>query len=90
MRVGCDRALKLEFHGAKVSSDADLSPYRDLDEAAQTTDSGAAEMVDFRTGANVQHGMTALPRQSVYHRLNRAILERIRRSAVRRPSAAPI
>ncbi len=30
---GCNRAIKLEFHGAKVSSDAGLFPYRDLDEA---------------------------------------------------------
>ncbi len=53
------------FHGAKVSSDAGLFPYRDLDEAAQLTDSGAAELFDFRSGSNVQHGMTALLRQSV-------------------------
>ncbi len=69
LRVGFDRAIKLEFHGAKVSSDAGLFPYRDLDEAAQLTDSGAAELFDFRTGTNVQHCMTALLRQSVYSRL---------------------
>ena len=50
LRVGFDRAIKLEFHGAKVSSDAGLFPYRDLDEAAQLTGSGAAELFDFRTG----------------------------------------
>ncbi len=48
LRVGFDRAIKLEFHGAKVSSDAGLLPYRDLDEAAHLTDSGAAELFDFR------------------------------------------
>ncbi len=69
LRVGFDRAIKLEFHGAKVSSDAGLFPYRDLDEAAQLTDSGAAELFDFRTGTNVQHGTAALLRQSVYSRL---------------------
>ncbi len=37
LRVGFDRAIELEFHGAKVSSDAGLFPYRDLDEAAQLT-----------------------------------------------------
>ncbi len=58
LRVGFDHAIKLEFHGAKVSSDAGLFPYRDLDEAVQLTDSGAAELFDFRTGTNVQHGMT--------------------------------
>ncbi len=69
LRAGFDRAIKLEFHGAKVSSDAGLLPYRDLDDAAQLTGSGAAELFDFRTGTNVQHGMTALLRQSVYSRL---------------------
>ncbi len=48
LRVGFNRAIKLEFHGAKVSSDAGLFPHRDLDEAAQLTDSGAAELFDFR------------------------------------------
>ncbi len=35
LRSGFDRAIKLEFHGAKVSSDAGLFPSRHLDEAAQ-------------------------------------------------------
>ncbi len=69
LRVGFDRAVKLAFHGAKVSSDAGLFPYRDLDEAAQLTESAAAELFDFRTGSNIQHGMTALLRQSIYSRL---------------------
>ena len=69
LRVGIDRAIELEFDSAKINSDAGLFPYRDLDEAAQLTDSGAAELFDFRTGSNVQHGMTALLRQSVYSRL---------------------
>ena len=69
MRVGFDRAIKLKFHGATISLDAGLFPYRNLDEAAQLTESGAAELFDFRTGSNVQHGMTALLRQSVYSRL---------------------
>ena len=34
LRISLDRAIKLEFHGAKVSSDAGLFPYRDLDDAA--------------------------------------------------------
>lgn len=35
LRVGFDRAITLEFHGARVSSDAGLFPYRDLDDAAR-------------------------------------------------------
>lgn len=35
LRVGFEGTIKLEFHGAKVSSDAGLFPYRDIDEAAE-------------------------------------------------------
>jgi len=69
LRVGFDSAIKLEFHGAKVSSDAGLFPFRDLDEAAQLTESSAAGLFDFRTGSNIRHVMTALLRQSIYSRL---------------------
>jgi len=69
LRVDFDRAVKLEFHGARVSSDAGLFPYRDLDEAAGLTKSVATDLFDFRTGANSQHTMTALLRQSIYSRL---------------------
>ncbi|MEE9129623.1 MAG: hypothetical protein V3T84_06355 [Phycisphaerales bacterium] len=53
LRVGFDRAIKLEFHGAKVNSDAGLFPYRDLDETAQLTDPGAPELFDFRHNQRV-------------------------------------
>jgi len=69
LRVGFDRTVNLEFHGVTVSSDADLIPYRDLDGAVQLTESAAAELLDVRTGRNIQHGMAALLRQSIYSRL---------------------
>ncbi len=69
LRVGFDPAIKLEFHAAKVSSDAGLFAFRDLDEAGRLTESSAAELFDFRTGNNIRHAMTALLRQSVYSRL---------------------
>ena len=69
LRVGFDRTIKLEFHGATVSSDTGLFPYRDLDGAAGLTESAAMELFDFRTGGNIQHSMTALLRQSIYSRL---------------------
>ena len=69
LRVGFDRAIKLEFHGSKVTSDAGLLPYRELDEALGLTEWRPTELFDFRTGSNIQHSMTALLRQSVYSRL---------------------
>ncbi|MBY0587251.1 IS1380 family transposase [bacterium] len=69
LRVGFDRSVKLEFHGAKVTSDAGLLVYRELDDAFDLTTSAAGRLADLRTGNNTQHSMTALLRQSIYSRL---------------------
>ena len=69
VKVGFDGSLRLEFHGAKVTSDAGLLAYRDLDEALGLFDSVPFVFHDSRTGRNIQHHLTALLRQSVYSRL---------------------
>jgi hypothetical protein len=69
LRVGFDNRLKLEFHGAKVTSDAGLLAYRELDETLGLTEIAAEVLRDCRTGVNTRHSMAALLRQSVYSRL---------------------
>ena len=69
LRLDFDRKLKLEFHGTKVTSDAGLLVYRELDEVLGLTSAIDSELRDNRTGKNTQHGHAALLRQSVYSRL---------------------
>ncbi len=69
LRVVFDRSLKLEFHGANVTSDAGLLVYRELDEVLGLTALVPSVLSDSRTGKNTRHSLTALLRQSVYSRL---------------------
>ena len=45
MKVGFDGGIKLEFHGAKVTSDGGLLAYRDLDYALGLFDSVSAVFI---------------------------------------------
>jgi glycosyltransferase involved in cell wall biosynthesis len=69
LRVDFDRRLKLEFHGSKITSDAGLLAYRELDEVLGLTDLGGAALSDLRRGKNTRHLLTGLFRQSVFGRL---------------------
>tara|TARA_B100002003_G_C14104531_1_gene531277 strand:- start:251 stop:1582 length:1332 start_codon:yes stop_codon:yes gene_type:complete len=69
LKVGFNGGLRLEFHGSKVTSDAGLLAYRDLDDALGLFDSVSTVLSDKRTGRNIQHAMPTLLRQSIYSRL---------------------
>ncbi len=69
LRVNFDRKLKVELHGTKVTGDAGLLAYRQLDEVLGLTTVLESELTDNRTGKNTQHGCLALLQQSIYSRL---------------------
>src|SRR5215468_11191481 len=69
LRPQFDRRFQIRFFGAKVTSDAGLLAYRELDDALDLTTSTAAQLQDHRTGQNSRHSLTALLRQSTYSRL---------------------
>ncbi len=69
LRVGFDSRLKLKFCGSKVTADAGLLAYRELDEELGLTEMGADRLQDSRLGQNKQHQLLPLLRQSIYSRL---------------------
>ena len=69
LRMVFDSLLKLEFHGSKITSDAGLLAYQELDAALGLTDLGENLLSHGRTGKNTQHSMVAQMRQSIFSRL---------------------
>ena len=69
LRVNFDRRLKLEFHGSKITTDAGLLAYRELDDALELTDAAGDVFADSRTGKNGWHGMRGQFRQSLFGRV---------------------
>ena len=65
-----DRRVRLEFHGATITSDAGLLACRELDEALELTETATACLRENRTGRNIQHQLVPLLRQSAYSRLD--------------------
>ncbi len=54
LRVDFDHRLKLGFHGSKITSDAGLLAYRELDEVLGLIDPGGA-LSDLRRGKNTRY-----------------------------------
>ena len=69
LRVQFDPSVKLEFQGAKITSDGGLLLFREMDEVMGLPVLSGKVLQDPRTGQNTQHTMTALLRQAVYGRL---------------------
>ena len=69
LRVKFDRRLRLEFHGSRITSDAGLLPYRELDDVLGLTDLAGDVLSDGRRGKNTRHLLSGLLRQSVFGRL---------------------
>ena len=69
LRLDFDGRVKLEFHGSRITSDAGLLAYRELDEVLGLTETAGALLHDWRTGQNTRHTMVGLLRQSLFSRL---------------------
>jgi len=69
LKLQFDKRLRLEFHGAKITSDGGLLACRELDGALKLTEVAPTYLRETRGGRNVQHEIVPLLRQSVYSRL---------------------
>jgi len=69
LRLAFDGHLRLEFRGAKVTTDAGLPAVRELDGVLGLTGMAGVMIEDKRTGRNIRHDLAGLLRQSVYARL---------------------
>jgi Transposase DDE domain group 1 len=69
LRVAFDRRIKLQFHGARITSDGGLLAYRELDDVLGLTALAASVLGEGRSGRNIRHHLPGLLRQAVYGRL---------------------
>ena len=61
-----DRRIKLEFHGARITSDDGLLAYRELDDVLGLTEIAITKLLEGRRGKNGRHTLGGLFRQSVF------------------------
>lgn len=69
LSVQFDGRLRLEFHGSRVTSDAGLLAYRELDCTLGLTEMAGELFRDQRTGKNTRHSLVAQFRQSLFSRV---------------------
>lgn len=69
LRLDFDRRLKLEFHRSRITSDAGLLAYREIDDALGLSTMTNDVLADARTGKNGRRALIGLLRQPVFGRL---------------------
>ena len=67
LRVHFDARVRVEFQGAKVTSDAGLLAVRELDDALRLSQLAERMLTEMRTGRNIQHELVALLRPGHVH-----------------------
>ncbi len=60
LRLAFDRRLRLEFRGSRISSDAGLLAYRELDDALGLSAMATEMLADARIGKNGRHALVGL------------------------------
>ena len=69
LRLQFNPKVRLELHGATITSDAGLLAFRELDDALDLTGIASNYLQESRTGRNILHHLVPLLRQSIYSRL---------------------
>ena len=69
LRLQFNPKVRLEFHGATITSDAGLLPIRELDDVLGLTPIARDYLQESRSGCNIRHHLVPLLRQSIYSRL---------------------
>ncbi|MFC1847815.1 transposase [Chloroflexota bacterium] len=69
LKLQFDRRLRLEFHGAKITSDAGPLACRELNRVLRLMEMAPIYLQETRGGRNVQHELVPQLPQSVYSRL---------------------
>ncbi len=64
-RIGWDGSVNLDFHGSKVTSDAGLLAYRQLNDAMDLITTTGGVLHDWWTGKTTRNTMITLLRQAV-------------------------
>ena len=64
LRLQFNPQIRLELHGATITSDAGLLAFRELDDALDLTPIASGYLQESRTGRNIRHHLVPLLRQS--------------------------